>query len=202
MKTIQFKCVAIALISALSLASQSFAVDVAEAASVMADLDTLAIQAKANLANASLNNLGATDEANQQSVAIDEAVEAGREALADMEQAVANGDDEAAEAAEDALASALRQAKAVLAGVLTAAVATSSDEQADESQDDSGEEPEGGWGSPNIYDQPWQTTGIRAYYESLFGAFQDASGFGDQKAFGNQNTTPDLTPPDFDATPE
>jgi hypothetical protein len=200
MKMIQFKYAVTACLMAFGLVSQSFAVDVAEAASVLSDLENLAIQAKANLANASLENLGATDVANQQSVEIDKAVDAGRDALAAMEDAILKGDDDAAEAAEDALADALRQAKAVLAGVLTAAVATSEEEQSDESQDDAEEEQEGD-DPPNIYDQPWKTDGIRAYYQSLFGAFEDASAFGDQRGFGSQNTTPDLAP-DVDATPE
>ena len=92
MKTIQFKCVVTACLLAFGLVSHSFAVDVAEAASVLNDLETLAIQAKANLANASLENLGATDVANQQSAEIDKAVDAGRDALAAMEEAVANGE--------------------------------------------------------------------------------------------------------------
>ena len=192
MRAIQFKCLAMACIIALGFAHQSYAVDAAEAASVMADLQTLAIEAKENLAKAALEGVITVEEAMKQSEAIDAAVEAGKQAQLAMEEAIENKDDDAAEAAEDDLAAALSQAKAVMAGVLTAAVGTTEGEQTDD-----GEQPDDEGAPPNIYDQPWKTDGIRAYYESLFGAFQDASAFGDEQAFGNQNTTPDL-----EATPE
>jgi len=189
MKAMQFKYVAVACLLALSLSSQSFAVDAAEATGVMADLDSLVTEAQKIIsAEASALDSAAADEAIARSVELDKAVAAGREALSAMEEAIANGDDAAAEAAEDDLAAALRRARDVLAGVLTASVATSSDE----SQDDSVAGPVSDWDAPNIYDVPWKTQGIRAYYDSLFATYQDSSSFG--KTAGSGGVEEDATP--------
>jgi len=173
MKAMQFKHIAMAGVLALGLANQSFAVDVAESTSVMADLECLVVQAKAALANASLTGVDATAEAGARAAAIDEAVKAGREALAAMTQAIADGDETAAQAAEDALAAALSQARDALAGVLPEKMAAKGEAEAE--PEEAGEE------LPNIYDVPWKSEGIRAYYQSLFGSFHDASSFGGEK---------------------
>ena len=196
MKAMQFKYIVVACLLALTVSSQSFAVDDAEAAGVMTDLESLVTEAQRIIsAEASNLDLAATDEAIPRSVAIDKEVEAGREALAAMEEAVLNGDNAAAEAAEDDLAAALRRARDLLAGGLPAPAATS-DEQ---SQDDSVAGPVSDWDAPNIYDVPWRTQGIRAYYDSLFASFQDSESFGKTAGAGGIE---DFDPDDNDATPE
>lgn len=189
MKAIQFKYVAVAGLLVLGLANHSFASNIAEASGVMADLESLVVQAKAALANAALSgDVDAIAEANKRSAAIDAAVAAGNEALAAMEAAAANGDEEAAKMAENDLAAALGQAKNALIGVLPA-MAAASPKASTKAASDEDEEETGD--IPNIYDVPWKSQGIRAYYQSLFGAFHDASGFGQGKGFGDQDATPE-----------
>lgn len=188
MKMNQLKYVVVASLFALGLVNQSLAVDVAAASGVMADLEGLVVAAKENLANAALSgDVDAIAEANKRSDAIDAAVAAGREALSAMEQADANGDADVAESAEDDLAAALRQAKDALSGALP--------EVADSQVAGKKNNGNGGPGKPgdppNIYDVPWKSQGIRAYYQSLFGAFHDASSFGHGKGFGDRDATPE-----------
>jgi len=186
MKAKQLKYIAVAGVLALSLANNSFAVDVAESSSVLEDLESLVLKAqKIIAAGAATKDLDAIEVGKQQAAAIDDAVKAGRQALADMEQAVADGDESAAQDAEDALAAALGQAKEALTGVLPEKVA-------DEGEDETAVEPEQETGLPNIYDEPWQSEGIRAYYQSLFNSFNDASSYGGDKVvdFDDEEATP------------
>jgi len=181
MKAMQLKHVAMAGILALGLSAQSFAVNVAESTSVLADLESLAVKAQKIIADGALaKDLDAIEEGSKRSAAIDDAVKAGREALAAMEQAVANGDDAAAQAAEDALAAALSQARDALSGVLPEKAAAKGEAEAE--PEEAGDE------LPNIYDEPWKSQGIRAYYQSLFNTFNEASSYGGDK--------------EVDATPE
>jgi len=174
MKVIQLKHAALAGILALGLSTQSFAVDVAEATSVLADLQALAVKAQKIITDGAVaKDLDAIAEGQKRSAAIDEAINAGLEALADMEQAVAVGDEAAAQAAEDALAAALSQAKDALSGILPEETAAAEEEAVDE--------PEAEEGLPNTYDKPWQSEGIRAYYQSLFNSFNEASSYGGEK---------------------
>lgn len=184
MKAIQLKYVAVVGLLVLSLANHSFAVDAAEASGVMADLETLVSQAKLTLSKASLVDADAVAEANELSAAIDAAVAAGRDALSTMEQAIANGDAEGAAAAEDAMAAALRQARDLFLGIFPATAAAT--DTGDDSESEQDENP------PNIYDDPWESQGLRAYYESLFGAFQEASSTVEGGAIGGR--------PEIDAT--
>jgi hypothetical protein len=114
-----------------------------------------------------------------QSAEVDKAVEAGREALAEMELAMDNGDTEAADAAEAKLAEALLQARNALLGIFPVTVAAA----------EPGDDGEKDYDPPNIYDVPWKSQGIRAYYESLYGSFNDASAFGGQRGFGDRDAT-------------
>ena len=172
MKTIQLKHIAVAGLVVLGLANHSFAANVAEATGVMADLESLVVQAKANLAKASLESTDAMADPLAQSAEVDKAVEAGREALAAMEQATANGDTEAADAAEAKLAEALLQARNALLGIFSETVAVA----------EPGDDGEKDYNSPNIYDDPWKSQGIRSYYQSLFEDFQESTTFG-QKGY-------------------
>jgi len=175
MKAIQLKNVALAGILALGLSTQSFAVNVAESTSVLADLQALAVKAQMMITDgASDKDLDAIAEGQKRSAAIDEAIDAGVAALAAMEQAVAVGDEAAAQAAEDALAKALSDAKDAFSGILPEQVAT----EEEDSDTDSEETEEG---LPNIYDKPWESDGMRAYYESLFNVFNEGSSYGGEK---------------------
>lgn len=187
MKMKQVKYAVVASLLALGLVNQSYAVDAAAAAGVMADLESLVVQAKEVLSKAALGgDVDAIAEANKRSEAIDTAVAAGRGALAAMEQAIANGDDDAAASAEEDLAAALSRASDALSGVLPASAAIAS--QNGEGNSTAGD---GAEDLPNIYDVPWKSQGIRAYYQSLFGVFHDASSFGHGKGFGDKDATPE-----------
>jgi hypothetical protein len=195
MKAMQLKYIAVAGLLVLSLANQSFAVDVAEASGVMADLESLAVQAQKIITDGALaKDPDAIVEANKRSAAIDAAVADGRVSLAAMEQAIANGNTDLAESAEDDLAEALRQARDAFAGVLLETATVSANEESEDDSDD-------GSLQPNINDVPWKSQGIRAYYDSLFRSFDDASAYGRTKGLGDRDFA-DIDKGDFDATPE
>ena len=181
MKAIQLKYIAVAGLLVLGLANHTFASKAAEAAGVMADLESLVVQAKATLAKASLESTDAVADPLAQSAEVDKAVEAGREALAAMEQAMANGDTEAADAQEAKLAEALLQARNALQGIFPEMAAAA----------DPVDEPGKKYKKPNIYEVPWKSQGIRAYYESLFNTFEDARDFGGGRGFGDRDATPE-----------
>ena len=100
-----------------------------------------------------------------------------------MKLETANGNTEAADAAEAKLAEALLQARNALLGIFSQTVAAA----------EPGDDGEKDYDPPNIYDVPWKSQGIRAYYESLFGTFEDASAFGGVKGFDylDEEATPE-----------
>jgi len=185
MKAIQLKYVVLTGLLVLGLATHSSAApkaEVAEAAAVMSDLQSLVVQAKANESKVALG--GDTDsiaEFYKQSAAVDDAVTAGNEAVAVMNLAMANEDDEAFEAGKADLAEALEQARNALLGIFPVTVATA----------EPGDDGEKDYDPPNIYEVPWKSQGIRAYYESLFGTFNDARSFGGERGFGDRQATPE-----------
>jgi hypothetical protein len=196
MKAMQLKYIAVAGLLVLSLANQSFAVDVAEASGVMADLESLAVQAQKIITDGALaKDPDAIVEANKRSAAIDAAVADGRVSLAAMEQAVANGNTDLAESAEDDLAAALRQARDAFSGVLLETATVSANEESEDDSDD-------GSLQPNINDVPWKSQGIRAYYDSLFRSFDDASAYGRTKGLGDRDFGDIDDLGDIDATPQ
>ena len=181
----------VAGLMAMVLVNQAHAVDTAAAAGIMAEVESLAVSAKANLAEAALSgNVDAVAEAGKRSDAIDAGVAAAKEAYAAMERALANGDEDAAESAEDDLASALKQVKDALTGAIPDTVAGTTD-QWKASKTNTGGGPGHANDPPNIYDVPWKSQGIRAYYQSLFGVFHNASGFGHGRGFGDRDATPE-----------
>jgi hypothetical protein len=176
---------------AFVFAGQSNAVDLAASAGVMTDVQALSVQAKANLATAAVGgDVDAVAEANKRSDAIDAAVAAAQRAYSSMTKAMENNDQTAAESAEDSLAAALQQCKDALTGVLPEA-SENGKAKWKESKDNTGGGPGKPGDTPNIYDVPWKSQGIRAYYQSLFGSFHDASAFGHGRGFGDRDATPE-----------
>ena len=179
MKAIQLKYVAVTGLLVLGLANQSFAADateaartaeVIEAAAVMVDLQSLVVQSRLNAVNDLPGgdvDLDAVEERDKQSAEVDAAVAAGNEAVAAMNLANENGDAEAFDAAKADLAEALVQARNALLGILPATAAAA----------DPGDDSEQDLDPPNIYDDPWESQGIRAYYQSLFVVFNEASSY-------------------------
>lgn len=184
------KCSLLAFLCASVLVGQAGAVDLAEAAEVMSDVEAMSISAKTAVAEAALG--GDTDaiaEAQKRSDAIDAAVAMARDAYADMERNIQNGDMDAAETAEDDLAAALVQVKNALMGAIPETmVATAGNENG-------GQRPGGPPGNPdnppNIHEVPWKSQGIKAYYQSLFGEWFNASAFGLARGFGDGDATPE-----------
>jgi hypothetical protein len=173
MKAIEFKHAVVISLLVLGFATHSSAVNLSQAAGLMAALESEAVQAKATLAKASLAGVDAVADPLAQSDEVDQAVSAGREALAAMEQAEVDGDIEAADAAGVKLAAALERARNARQGIFPETSTSVADADDDIEKD---------YTPPNIYDDPSESQGIRAYYESLFGVFDDASSFG-QKGY-------------------
>ncbi len=175
---------------AMTLVGQSLAVDVAESAGVMAEVEAMSVQAKANLASAALGgDMDAIAEAQKRSDAIDAAVAAARAAFAKMEGDVKSGDMDAAESSEDDLAASLVQVKDALMGAIPESLMAAAKEQKSKKQAKG--RPGNPDNPPNIYEVPWKSEGIKAYYQGLFGEFWNASAFGHGQGFGDRDATPE-----------
>jgi len=180
----------LATLCALATAGQTMAVDLAESAGVMAEVESMSVHAKANLAEAALGGDTATVmEAKKRSDAIDAAVAAARAAYAKLEIDVNNGELDAAETAEDDLAAILVQVKDALMGAIPEALAQEVEQTQDE--DLAGGAPGNPDDPPNIEEVPWKSEGIKAYYQGLFGEFWNASAFGHGSGFGDRDATPE-----------
>lgn len=179
-----------AITCTLVFVGQSMAVDLAAAAGVMAEVESMSVHAKANLAEAAL--AGDTDaimEAKKRSDAIDGAVASARAAFAKMETDIKGGEMDAAEAAEDDLAATLVQVKDALIGAIPEALAEEVEQT--ENAEMAGGAPGNPDDPPNIYEVPWKSEGIKAYYQGLFGEFWNASAFGHGNGLGDRDATPE-----------
>ena len=175
----------------LMLAIQANAVDQAAAAANLAEIATISVQSKANLASASLGgDIEAIAEAGKRSDAVDAAMAQGQEAHAAMERAVANGDEDAAQSAMEDLQASKEKANDALGGVIPDALAQSVHNQWKEGQTNTGGGPGKAYDAPNIYDVPWQTQGMRTFYQGLWGNLwasgRTGGGFGDKDATPEQ----------------
>ena len=173
----------------LVLTGRSVAVDLAEAAGVMAEIEAMAVSAKASIAEAAVSG-GDVVEAQARADAIDGAVAQARDAFSSMELSIQNGDMDAAETAEDELAAALVLVSDALMGAIPEAMAGSSSDEEGEA-DQSGGRPGDPDDPPNIHEVPWKSQGIKAYYQSLFGDWWNASAFGHGRGFGDGDATPE-----------
>lgn len=190
-KSLFNKSALIAGFCAIALAGQvSAAVDVAEAASVMAEVESMSVSAKANLAKAAAaGDTDAVAEAKKRSDAIDVAVASARNAFSQLETNVQNGDMDAAETAQDELAAALVQVRDALMGAIPETMVA--EQQGEAAEEDAGEGNGGPQDPPNIYEVSWKSEGIKAYSQSLFGTFWESSAFGTQRGFGDLDATPE-----------
>jgi len=189
MKTTLFSKISLlAAVCVFVLAGRSAAVDLAEAAGVMAEIEAMAVSAKAAIADAAVSD-GDVVAAQTRSDAIDSAVAQARDAFANMELSIQNGDMDAAETAEDELAAALVLVRDALMGAIPEAMAETGGEEgeAGQSEGEAGDADN----PPNIHEVPWKSQGIKAYYQSLFGDWWNASAFGHGKGFGDGDATPE-----------
>ena len=160
-----------------------YAVDQAAAAADLATIASISGQSKANLAGAALGgDVDAIAEANKRSDAVDAAMAQAQEAFAGMERAIAGGDDDAAQSAADELKASKQKAMDALNGVIPQEMLNDIAEWK-ASKTNTGGGPGGAYDPPNIYDLPWQTAGMRNFYQSQFGSFWAAGrGTGDKDA--------------------
>ncbi len=167
-------------------------VDQATAAGDLAEVSALAVEAKANLAAAALGgDVDAITEAGKRSDAVDAAVASAQEAYSAMERAIAGGDQDAASTASDDLKAAVQAARDAFNGVVPESIAKSAHDQWKESQTNTGGGPGRAGDAPNIYDVPWQSQGLRSFYQGLFGSFWSSSAFGGSRGFGERDATPE-----------
>ena len=170
------------------IAGRSVAVDLAEAAGVMAEIEAMAVSAKAAIADAAVSG-GDVVEAQTRADAIDAAVAQARDAFSNMELSIQSGDMDAADTAEDELAAALVLVRDALMGAIPEAMtdAGGNEGAAGQQQGTPGDPDD----PPNIHEVPWKSQGIKAYYQSLFGDWWNASAFGHGRGFGDGDATPE-----------
>lgn len=184
------KCCAMVLLCALVMVGQANAVDLAEAAAVMSEVESMSVSAKASLAEAALGgDAEAVAEAKKRSDAIDAAVAAARNQFAQIEMYVKNGDTDAAESAFDGMGPILVQVKDALMGAIPEELLEEADNTA--TTEKSGGEPGNPDDPPNIHEVPWKSEGIKSYYQGLFGEWWNASAFGHGRGFGDGDATPE-----------
>lgn len=179
----------LASVCAVFFVGQANAVDLAEAAGVMAEVESMSVAAKASLASAALDgDAEAVAEAKKRSDAIDTAVASARDAYSQLEISVNSGDTDAAETAGDDLANALQQVRDALMGAIPEELLAQAEEA--QSKQKAGGKPGDPNNPPNLHEVPWKSQGIKAYYEGLFGHFWNAQAFGHGQGFGDRDATP------------
>ncbi|MDF7808524.1 hypothetical protein P4E94_13815 [Pontiellaceae bacterium B12219] len=162
------------------------AVDQAAAAGDLAEISALSVMAKANLSQAALGgDVDAIAEAVKRSDAVDASVNQAMQSYADIVVALRNGDEDAAQSAADAIRASLEKAMDALNGVIPEQVADAVNQWKDSKANTAGG-PGQPYDPPNMYDVPWNSQQMRAFYQSQFGNFWNAG----------------LDPSDNEATPE
>ncbi len=197
MKKQQFikKVTLISIVTIMTTLLQAQAVNMAEASGTLAGIAVMAVQAKANLANAaSSGDIDAIADAIKRADAVDSAMASAQEAYSKMERASAGNDEDAATAAADDLEVARQNAFDALNGEVPEPTPQSKHDQWKEGQKNTGGGPGRAYDPPNIYDVPWQTEGLRGFYQGLFGNFWGASSHGGGHQYHGGH--------EYDATPE
>lgn len=164
----------------------TFAADQVEAASDLAEIAAMSVEAKANLSDAALGGeVDAIAEAGKRSDAVDAAMAQAQEAAAAMERALAGGDEDAAQSAADDLKASKQKAMDALGGVIPESMM---EQVADwrASKTNTGGGPSSAYDPPNIYNQPWQTDTIQNFYAKQFGSF-----FASGRGTGDKDATPE-----------
>lgn len=166
-------------------ATMASAVDQAAAAGDLANISTISVQAKADLAAAALaGDVDAIAEAGKRADAVDLAVAQAAAAYATLETELANGNDDAAQSAADDLKAAVQNATDALKGVITQDVVDAAKKLKQYRTSAGG--PGRPNDPPNMYDVPWNSQAMRDFYQSNFGNFWMSG----------------VNPPDREATPE
>ena len=181
-----------AIVVAMTAFTQVQAVDMAAARGILAEVGVMAVQAKANLAAAaSSGDINAISDAAKRADAVDAAMAEAQEAFTAAERSTAGGDEDAAAANVSDLEAARQKAEDALNGAVPEPTPMSAQQQWKESQKNTGGGPGRAFDPPNMEDVPWQSQGLRAFYQNLFGSFWNASGFGGGRGFGDRDATPE-----------
>jgi hypothetical protein len=150
------------------------AVDQAAAAGALAEMSSISVMAKANLSEAALGgNVDEIAEAVKRSDAVDASVNQATQSYADIIVAVRNGDEDAAQSAADAINASLEKALDALNGVIPEQVADAVN-QWKNSKKNTGGGPGQPYDPPNMYEVPWNSAQMNAFYQSQFGNFWNA----------------------------
>jgi hypothetical protein len=164
-----------------SITASVQAADLAKASGTVAGVAVKVAEANTQLAEAaSGGDLAAIAEAQKRANGVDAAMSDAVEAYTALE----GGD----ESASEALNEALQQATDALNGVISEESKQSKHAKWKKGQENTGGGPGHAYDPPNIYDVPWETAGLRSFYQGLFGNLWGSSSFGGGR--------------DRDATPE
>jgi hypothetical protein len=185
----------VAALAALIVIPSAEAANIAAASGMLADIGAIVVQAKQNLAIAAgTGNVDAIAEASTRADATDKAMAEAMDAFAALERADIGGDDDAAESAMEDVASALRNATEALSGAIPEPTTTSERAAWKESQTNTGGGPGGAYDPPNIYNVPWHSQNLQAFYQSAFSQVWSSSSFGSGRGVGDRFLDSDATP--------
>ncbi len=174
------------------MAGQIQAVDQAAAAGDLAEIATISVQSKANLADSALGgDVNEIAESGKRSDAVDAAMSQGQEAHSAMERAVTGGDEDAAQSAVEDLQASKQKAQDALNGVIPDSLKQSVHDKWKEGQTNTGGGPGKAGDPPNIYNRPWQTQGMQSFYTGLWGNFWASGRTGGHRGRGDRDATPE-----------
>jgi hypothetical protein len=160
------------------------AVDMRTGSGMLAEIASIVVQAKLNLAiAANSGDVEALAEASKRSDGVDSAMAEAMNAFSAMERAIAGGDDDAAASAFENVSSALQKAKDALNGSIPDQQPVLADNKAwEDSQKNAGGGVGNPYDEPNIYNVLWNTENMESFYQGLFNEFIDPSSFTDKPA--------------------
>ncbi|MCF7817586.1 MAG: hypothetical protein K9M54_06870 [Kiritimatiellales bacterium] len=190
MKKNQFNITILSVVAVVLMASVPVRADLATASGTLAEVATLTVQAKANLASAANSgDVNAIADAAKRADAVDAAMAEAQDAFSALERAVAGNDQDAAAAASDDLDAARQKAFDALFGAVPEASPQSEHAKWVEGQKNTGGGPGRAYDPPNIYDRPWDTQGLRSFYQGLFGTIWESQG--NRGGFNDRDATPE-----------
>lgn len=145
------------------------AADPAAAAASLSEISKISVDAKSGLAEAALSgDTEAIAEASKRSDAVDAAMAQAQESYMAMEKAIESGDEDAAQAAADAVMASLEKAADALSGVIPEEVMDAVKEWKD-SKKNTGGGPGQPYDPPNMYDVPWNSAQVSSFAQSHSG---------------------------------
>jgi hypothetical protein len=185
------KTVLVALLTIGTTLGLAKAADMVAATGILANIESMVVQAKANLAlAASSGDVAAISEASKRADAVDAASAEANQMFAALEGAA---DDNQAATAMAGLEAAKTKADDALNGTIPEPTPKSKKEVWKESTTNTGGSPGGGYDPPNVYDVPWQSAGMRSMSAGMFSSAYTSTGgsSASSKGFGDGDATPE-----------